>query len=69
RGTGEYGLAPGTFIQARGGLDATFRGRLGVAADRALFYVTGGAIVANIAADVSRPTTNFFGTKTGTQWG
>ncbi|WP_163202615.1 outer membrane protein, partial [Citrobacter koseri] len=30
---------------------------------------TGGAIVANIAADVSRPTTNFFGTKTGTQWG
>ncbi|QCK86861.1 porin family protein [Phreatobacter aquaticus] len=49
RGTGLYNAGGlDTFITTRGGLAGTLRGRLGVAADRALFYVTGGAIAANV---------------------
>jgi outer membrane immunogenic protein len=67
RGTFLYG--GDTPLTSRGGLFGTLRGRLGVAADRALIYVTAGGIGANIDADVSRPQTNFFGTHTGTQFG
>jgi outer membrane immunogenic protein len=40
---------------ASGGLYGTFRGRVGVAWDRTLFYLTGGLIVADVGANVNNP--------------
>ncbi|MDG4880765.1 outer membrane beta-barrel protein [Mesorhizobium sp. WSM4884] len=58
-----------TLIKTRGGPFGTLRGRLGFAMDRALFYGTAGAIVADVGSNVSRPSTDFFTSKTGTQFG
>jgi outer membrane immunogenic protein len=45
-------ITPDTRTIARGGFDATIRGRLGIAADRSLLYLTGGAIFADVGAGV-----------------
>jgi outer membrane immunogenic protein len=55
KGQQSSNLFAGTFVSSTGGAFGTFRGRIGYAADRALFYVTGGLIVADVAAGVSNP--------------
>lgn len=57
-----------TFLKNDGTYDATFRARLGIAQGASLFYVTGGAIVADFGSSIP----SFGGLssgKTGAQWG
>lgn len=68
--SGHKGIYGGdTFVTTDSSYDATFRARFGYAVDRSLFFVTGGGILANFNSMVSRPTTAFFTTDTGSQWG
>ncbi len=52
RGSTALILSPGDFGKARIGTQGSIRGRLGFAADRALFYVTGGLAIADINTKV-----------------
>jgi outer membrane immunogenic protein len=67
KGSGLYG--GDTILQTDAKYDATVRLRFGYAQDRALFYITGGAINADFHSNVSRSSTGFYGTSTGSQWG
>ncbi len=71
--TGKAVWAPSntTEVRTNGSHDATFRGRLGFAVDRSLFYVTGGAILADFGSNM-----HLIGgfpiapsPRTGSQWG
>ena len=53
RGSTAVAAFPGFFANARIGTQGSLRGRLGFAADRALFYVTGGVAAADIKTNVS----------------
>jgi outer membrane immunogenic protein len=55
KGTQASSIAPDTFAVASGGLYGTVRGRLGLAYDRALFYATGGLIVADVRSGIEDP--------------
>lgn len=58
--SGPSALSTDTFFRTRDGLQGSLRARLGFAADRALFYVTGGLAVADFRTnvfDVTGPTT------------
>jgi outer membrane immunogenic protein len=69
-GSGVYpdGVYFDTFVKTRASYDATFRGRLGVASGSNLFYVTGGAILANFDSYIKSFST-FRSNETGSQWG
>lgn len=68
-GSGVFLIPPfDTFVRTSATWDATFRGRFGFAAGPSLFYVTGGAIVANFRSDV-KSFGPFITDRTDTQWG
>jgi outer membrane immunogenic protein len=62
-----YTAVTGDFLTAHSKWGGSIRGRLGYAADRALFYVTGGA--AYVSNESSIPTTNVSIGGDGTRWG
>ena len=55
KGTSVSSIAPDTFGIANGGLYGTVRGRLGLAYDRALFFATGGLMVADVRTGIEDP--------------
>jgi len=70
KGSGVYpdGTFFDTFVKTRASYDATFRARFGVTNGPVLFYVTGGAILADFNNYIKSFST-FHSDKTGSQWG
>jgi outer membrane immunogenic protein len=66
-GTMRYTAITGDFLTAHSKWGGSIRGRLGYAADHALFYVTGGA--AFVSNETSIPLTGISIGGDGTQWG
>jgi outer membrane immunogenic protein len=66
-GKTRYTTITGDFLTAHSKWGGSIRGRLGHAADRALFYVTGGA--AFVSNETSIPTTGISIGGDGTRWG
>ena len=66
-GKKRYTAITGDFLTAHSKWGGSIRGRLGYAADRALFYVTGGA--AFVSRETSIPTTGISIGGDGTRWG
>jgi outer membrane immunogenic protein len=62
-----YTAVTGDFLTAHSKWGGSVRGRLGYAADRALFYLTGGAAV--VSNETSIPTTGISYGDDGTRWG
>jgi outer membrane immunogenic protein len=66
-GTIRYTAVTGDFLTAHSKWGGSIRGRLGFAADRALFYLTGGA--ASVSNRTSIPTTGISFGGDGSRWG
>lgn len=68
KGIGQWDSYP-DFIHTNASLGATFRGRVGVASQNALFYFTGGAILADLNNSVRLNNGQWVTPATGPQWG
>lgn len=68
RGSGQWDVFP-DFIDTNASLAASFRGRLGVTSHNKLFYLTGGAIAADLNNKVRINNSMWETNATGFQWG